>query len=65
MNQYIKREEILDSEVCKGIKCKDCPFAEEPENPMESIKVPKMPTAIQPINGKPTISPLGADMKGN
>lgn len=33
-------------------------------NPMGSIKVPKMPTAIQPINGEPTISPLGADMRG-
>lgn len=31
MSQYIKRKEILNREVCKGIECQDCPFAEGPE----------------------------------
>ena len=31
MNQYIRREEILNSEICKDIKCQDCPFAKGPE----------------------------------
>lgn len=30
MDQYIRRKEILDPKVCKGIECKDCPFAEGP-----------------------------------
>ena len=29
--QYIRREEIIHDEVCKGIECQDCPFAEGPE----------------------------------
>ena len=46
--------------------CPNCgaDMRQKTANPMGFIKVPKMPTATQPINGEPTISPLGADMRG-
>lgn len=45
MNEYIKREVILDHEVCKGINCEDCPFAEGPKCRLRTYILHTTPSA--------------------
>lgn len=51
MNDLIKRTEILDPRVCKGIECRECPFSRGPMCTLRHYILNIAPSADEEFTG--------------